>query len=65
MLRGVDKDLLFLRENISADGVYVADFFNLVAEKLESNRERFIGRVQFDHVPANPEFTPLEIKVIP
>jgi len=32
MLRGVDKDLLFFCENISADGVYVADFFNLVAE---------------------------------
>ena len=65
MLRGVYKDLFLLGEDISADRVYVADFFNLVAEKLESNRERFIRRVQFDNVSADPEFASLEIKIIP
>ena len=65
MLRGVYKDLFFFGEDISADGIYVSDFFYLVAEKLKSNRKRFIRWMQFDNIASNPEFAPLKIKIIP
>jgi len=64
MLSRIYKNLFFDGENFRGYRVDIAYLFYFVAEEFESNREGFIRRVQFDHIAAYPERTPLEVDVV-
>ena len=64
VLSRVDEHLRLARQDLTRDGIDVRDLFDLVAEKLDANRERFIGGIEFDHVPTHTKGPPLKVDVI-
>lgn len=65
VLGGIDEDLALDGQGLGRDRVDIADPLDLIAKELDSDGERFIGRVQFHHVASNAERPPPKVDVVP
>ena len=64
VLRRIYENLRLLGQSLAGDRIYICYCFYTVAEEIEANGKRFIRRIQFNDVAANPDFTPLEVEIV-
>ena len=60
---GSEPDGLF-RQHLAGRGIYIADFFNAIAEEFKTDREGFVRRIQFDHVAANSKCSSGKVDIV-
>ncbi len=56
---------LHLLQDIPGQRIYPLKPFNLIPEKFNPDPVLPVSGPEFDHIPAHPEFSPLQLEVVP